>query len=105
MHLYGMENVERELKLALSSLSNPDAFSRMGLAGRHWKVLLHGESGTGKTAVLKKVVGGIDFNVVWRRCGQFFNQYLGDSEAALRAAFDDAQAMSPCVLVYDFYLI
>ncbi len=78
----------------------PRLFSRS--PGRRPRgVLLHGAPGTGKTLLAGAAAraAGVAFLPV--RGPELLSKYIGESEAAVRGAFERAQAAAPAMLFFD----
>lgn len=64
-------------------------------------VLFHGPSGTGKTFAAECLASALRLNVIRIRTADILDQWLGGSEAAIRAIFARARTASPCILFFD----
>lgn len=64
-------------------------------------VLLVGIQGTGKSLSAKVVASEFDLPLVRFDIGRVFNALVGESEAQIRQALQDIEAISPCVLWID----
>jgi transitional endoplasmic reticulum ATPase len=84
-----------EEKKQLTSLADT-VFS----SGAHWAegVLLHGSPGTGKSMLLRALAGRFGATYVEVDGTAVFTQWLGESEAELRAAFSRAREVRPVVI-------
>ncbi len=78
----------------------PRLFSRSP-GSRPRGVLLHGAPGTGKTLLAGAAAraAGVAFLPV--RGPELLSKYIGESEAAVRGAFERAQAAAPAMLFFD----
>jgi transitional endoplasmic reticulum ATPase len=69
--------------------------------GRREGVLLSGPSGNGKSALVHALATEVGANVVVVDGSTIFTQWLGESEAALRALFRKAHDVAPSVVVLE----
>jgi transitional endoplasmic reticulum ATPase len=81
-------------------LQHPDAFADVGLSPSSG-VLLYGEPGTGKSMLARAVAQESGTNLVTVNGPEVFSKWLGQSEEAIRDAFQLARQSSPTVLVLD----
>lgn len=82
-------------------VAHSDTFERLGVDAPRG-VLLHGPSGCGKTAIVKSLLGGLrTSNWIRVEGSAIYSKYLGDSEARVRAMFEEARKLEPCVLFID----
>lgn len=99
----GGYNAQKEqlLKLCEWPILHKNTFAGLGVRPPRG-VLLSGPSGCGKTmmatALLKRLV-----HAAWVHVNgpDLYSKYLGDSEARVRALFEHARALEPCVLLID----
>lgn len=64
-------------------------------------ILLYGAPGCGKSALAAAAAGHCGVRLVRVRGPELLGKYVGQSEAAVRAAFQRAAAAAPCVLLLD----
>lgn len=81
-------------------LRHPEIFYHLGIDPPRG-VLLHGPSGTGKTLIARAVANetGCYFKSIIGT--EIMDKYYGESEAKLRAAFEDAYNNSPAIIFID----
>ncbi|MGO9118384.1 MAG: AAA family ATPase [Desulfomonilaceae bacterium] len=81
-------------------LRHPDIFHKLGIDPPRG-VLLHGPSGTGKTLIARAVAGetGCYFKAISGT--EIMDKYYGESEAKLRAAFEEASKNAPAIIFID----
>jgi len=64
-------------------------------------VMLHGAPGTGKTLLAKALATEAGVNFVSVRGPQLLNQFLGESERAVRDVFSKARSSAPTIIFFD----
>jgi transitional endoplasmic reticulum ATPase len=64
-------------------------------------VMLVGPPGTGKTLVAKALASEAGVNFISVRGPQLLNQYVGESERAVRQVFAKARMAAPCIIFFD----
>jgi transitional endoplasmic reticulum ATPase len=97
----GLDEEIRYLREAIEMpLRHPEAFADVGLnpsAG----VLLYGEPGTGKTMLAHAASHESGANLITVNGPEVFSKWLGESEQAIRDAFQLARQSAPSVVVLD----
>jgi transitional endoplasmic reticulum ATPase len=81
-------------------LRHGDVFARLKLQPTKG-VLLAGPPGAGKTLVAKALATEAGVNFISVRGPQLLNQYVGESERAVRQIFAKARMAAPCVIFFD----
>jgi transitional endoplasmic reticulum ATPase len=81
-------------------LLHPEAFADVGLAPSAG-VVLHGPPGTGKSMLATAVARESGANLVTVNGPEVFSKWLGESEEAIRDAFQLARQSAPTVIVLD----
>lgn len=97
----GLQDAVRKVKeIVQLPLKHPEIFKHLGIDPPRG-VLLYGPSGTGKTLIARAVAGetGCYFKAISGT--EIMDKYYGESEAKLRAAFDDAYKNSPAIIFID----
>ncbi len=97
----GLDEAIRKVREVVQlPLQHPQIFYRLGIDPPRG-VLLHGPSGTGKTLIARAVAGetGCWFRSVIGT--EIMDKHYGESEAKLRAAFDEASKNAPSILFID----
>jgi transitional endoplasmic reticulum ATPase len=94
-----------EAKQALSEavvwpLRHPHVFEKLNLRPTKG-VLLAGAPGTGKTLIAKALATEAGVNFISVRGPQLLNQYVGESERAVRQIFAKARIAAPCIVFFD----
>jgi transitional endoplasmic reticulum ATPase len=64
-------------------------------------VLLHGPPGTGKTLLARALAGESDVNFISVAGPELLNQYVGESEKAVREVFARARQAAPAIVFFD----
>lgn len=64
-------------------------------------VLLYGPPGTGKTLIARSVASEVRAHFILINGPEIMKKYLGESEAALREIFEDAQRNAPAIIFLD----
>ncbi|MEV6925200.1 AAA family ATPase [Dactylosporangium sp. NPDC051485] len=90
----GAQLKSRLLRFGRASLEPGSPLARQG-------ILLYGESGVGKTALAEGLAGELGANLVVLRPTDVFSKWLGESEEAIRDAFELARNLRPAVVVLD----
>lgn len=81
-------------------LRHPEVFARLGIDAPKG-VLLHGPPGTGKTLLARAVAHETEAYFTHISGPEIMGKYYGESEARLRAFFEDAQRHAPSILFID----
>ena len=104
---YNYKNVgglNREIEVLQNTielpLNQPTLFSDFGVTPPRG-ILLHGPPGTGKTMLLRCVANSIDAHVLTISGPSIVSKYLGETEAALRDIFNEAQRYQPSMIFID----
>ena len=97
----GLDDVVHYLRRTIEMpLLHPEAFVDVGLSPASG-ALLHGASGTGKTLVAMALAQESGANLVTVNGPEIFSKWLGQSEEAIRDAFQLARQSAPTVLILD----
>lgn len=97
----GLHDVKRELQEAVEwPMKHPGLYDKLG---HHMPrgILLHGDSGTGKTLLAKAVATESEANFVSVRGPELLSKWVGESERGIREIFRRARQGSPCVIFFD----
>lgn len=94
------EAIRKVREVVQLPLKHPEIFYRLGIDPPRG-VLLHGPSGTGKTLIARAVASetGCWFKSVVG--SEIMDKHYGESEAKLRAAFEDAYNHAPAIIFID----
>jgi transitional endoplasmic reticulum ATPase len=97
----GAEEAKQALAEAVIwPLRHPQVFDRLRLQPTKG-VLLAGPPGTGKTLIAKALATEAGVNFIAVRGPQLLNQYVGESERAVRQIFAKARMAAPCIVFFD----
>jgi transitional endoplasmic reticulum ATPase len=97
----GLDDAIRKVQEVVQlPLQHPEIFLQLGIDPPRG-VLLHGPSGTGKTLIARAVAGetGCYFKAISGT--EIMDKHYGESEAKLRAAFEDACKNAPAIIFID----
>ncbi len=97
----GLDEAIRKVREVVQlPLKQPKIFYRLGIDPPRG-VLLYGPSGTGKTLIARAVAGetGCYFKAISGT--EIMDKYYGESEAKLRAAFEEAYQNAPAIIFID----
>ena len=91
--------LDRELETILSSLQQEfsDSSKRKMMTG----LLLYGPSGTGKTLLAESLPLRLGVPLVRIVGPEIFSKFYGETEKKLREKFQQAESLSPCLLLLD----
>lgn len=94
------KEIRRVREMIELPLKYPEVFEKLGIEAPRG-VLLHGPPGCGKTLIARAVAreSGVYFTQI--SGPQIMHKFYGESEAHLRAIFDDAQANAPSIAFID----
>ncbi|MBI4495109.1 MAG: AAA family ATPase, partial [Chloroflexi bacterium] len=99
----GYDDVKREVREALEPLTNGELRERLVRAGIEPTrgILLYGPPGTGKTLLGRSAASELGVGFVLVAGPEVLNKYVGDSEAGVRNAFEEARKCAPSILFFD----
>ncbi|KAK9768589.1 AAA+-type ATPase [Basidiobolus ranarum] len=96
--------LEKEVKIVREMvelpLQNPDIYHRFGLKPPKG-VLLFGPPGTGKTLIARAVASETQSHVICVNGPEILSKFYGETEAKLRAIFEEAEENSPTIIFID----
>jgi len=81
-------------------LRYPEVFERLGIDAPKG-VLLHGPPGCGKTLIARAVANETSAHFIHISGPEVIHKFYGESEAHLRALFEDARAYAPSIVFLD----
>ncbi|HMK34985.1 MAG TPA: AAA family ATPase, partial [Desulfomonilaceae bacterium] len=94
------EAIRKVREVVQLPLKHPEIFFQLGIDPPRG-VLLHGPSGTGKTLIARAVAGETGCYYKSMSGTEIMDKYYGESEAKLRAAFEEAYKNSPAIIFID----
>ena len=92
--------IQRIREMIELPLRYPEIFERLGIDAPRG-VLLHGPPGTGKTLIARAVANETDAYFTSISGPEIMSKWYGDSEARLRAVFEEAQRNTPAIVFID----
>ncbi|CAI4228258.1 unnamed protein product [Auanema sp. JU1783] len=97
----GMEEQKKLLtEVLLWPTKYSELFGKCGITlGRG--VLLHGQSGCGKTLLANSFASFTEFNVISIKGPELLSKYIGSSEENVRNVFERARSQTPCIVIFD----
>lgn len=96
-----LEAIQEELDLYIvQPIVNPTLYKSLGLQIPSG-VQLFGPPGCGKTLVAKAVANRSDASFLSIKGPELLNQYVGNSELAVRKVFQRARSSAPCIIFFD----
>lgn len=96
----GIEEAKEELYEIVDFLKDPEKYAIAG-AKVPRGVLLEGPPGTGKTLLARAVAGEADVNFLSASGSEFIEMFVGVGAQRVRALFNEAKKLSPCVIFID----
>ena len=97
----GLSNqIQRIREMIELPLRYPQVFERLGIEAPKG-VLVYGPAGTGKTLIARAVANETDAYFTNISGPEVISKWYGDSEARLRAVFEDAQRNAPAIVFID----
>lgn len=96
----GLDDVKKDLKLAVEYLKNPQDFSAIG-AQMPTGMIFYGSPGTGKTMLAKAVAGEAGVPFFHKSGSDFVELFVGKGAKTVRDLFTEARKNAPCILFID----
>ena len=81
-------------------ITHPEIFKKLGIRP-HKGILFYGPPGTGKTLLARAVARESGAHFVGVSGPEILNKFWGQSEAKLRAIFNEARTKSPAIILFD----
>jgi transitional endoplasmic reticulum ATPase len=94
------KEIQRIREMIELPLKYPQIFQRLGIDAPKG-VLLHGPPGCGKTLIARAVVNETDAYFVHISGPEIMGKFYGESEARLRAVFEEGSANAPSIVFID----
>ncbi|MBT3319685.1 MAG: 26S protease regulatory subunit [Clostridia bacterium] len=97
----GIDNIVQEVRevIELPIIAN-NIFEHYHIKP-HKGILLYGPPGCGKTLIAKAIANEINAHFVTVNGPEIINKFLGQSEANLRAIFEEAKKLTPSIIYFD----
>ncbi|XP_052871682.1 nuclear valosin-containing protein-like [Anopheles cruzii] len=96
----GMDRLLKELCELLLHVKHPEIYRQIGLPPPRG-FLLHGPPGSGKTLLAQAIAGQLNVDLIEIPATELIAGVSGESEERIRDVFEQAAALSPCVLFID----
>lgn len=96
----GLEDVKKDLKLAVEYLKNPQDFTNVG-AKMPTGMIFYGSPGTGKTLLAKAIAGEANVPFFHKSGSDFVELFVGKGAKTVRDLFAEARKKAPCIVFID----
>lgn len=96
----GYATTKANLQFMVSCMKNPAQLREAG-AKIPKGVIFYGPPGTGKTLMASAVAGTAGVHFLTINASAFINTYVGTGAQAVRALYEDARSLAPCVVFID----
>lgn len=96
----GLEDVKKDLKLAVEYLKNPQEFTAIG-AKMPTGMIFYGSPGTGKTLLAKAIAGEAGVPFFHKSGSDFVELFVGKGAKTVRDLFAEARKKAPCIVFID----
>lgn len=96
----GLKNAKNELKEIVDFLKNPKKYERMG-ARLPKGILLHGESGSGKTLLARALANECGGRFIYANGSEFIEKFVGVGAQRVRQLFERARECVPAIVFID----
>nr|WP_238134321.1 CDC48 family AAA ATPase [Calderihabitans maritimus] len=94
------KEIQRIREMIELPLKYPELFNRLGIEAPKG-VLLYGPPGTGKTLIARAVANETDAHFFHVNGPEIIHRFYGESEAKLRAIFEEASKKAPSIIFLD----
>lgn len=95
------EDTKRELMTLQRILEDPKGYKKRWGLEPPLGAVLHGPPGTGKTMIARTLAHSAGYAFVAPSPAELNSMWVGESEKAIRALYDQARANAPCVVFLD----
>ncbi len=92
---------KRDLMTLQRILEDPKGYKRRWGMEPPLGAVLHGPPGTGKTLIARTLAQSAGYAFLAPSPAELSNKWVGDSEKAIHALYDEARASAPCVIFLD----
>lgn len=96
----GLDDVKKDLKLAVEYLKNPQDFTAIG-AKMPTGIIFYGPPGTGKTLLVKAMAGEAGVPFFHKSGSNFVELFVGKGAKNVRELFNEARKKAPCIIFID----
>lgn len=96
----GLDDVKKDLKLAVEYLKNPQDFTTIG-AKMPTGIIFYGPPGTGKTLLAKAIAGEAGVPFFHKSGSDFVELFVGKGAKTVRDLFNEARKKAPCIVFID----
>jgi len=97
----GLEETKKEFKETVQyPIQHKDLYDKFNTKPPSG-ILIYGPPGCGKTMIAKALATEAELNFISVKGPEFFNMWVGESEAKVREVFDKARQAAPCILFID----
>ena len=98
----GLDNIKRTIAQNVYFWENPEEAAKFGITPIR-RILTVGVPGTGKSAICEATANALGLDLARTGVSQVMNSFVGQSEANMRAVFNQIRAMAPlCVWIDEF---
>lgn len=94
-------DAKRELMTLQRILEDPKGYKKRWGLEPPLGAILHGPPGTGKTMIARTLAASAGYEFVAPSPAELNSMWVGESEKAIRALFEQARANAPCVVFLD----
>jgi len=98
----GLDNIKQVIERNVYFWRNPEEAEKYGISPIR-RMLVVGVPGTGKSAICEATANALNLDLARTGVSQVMNSYIGQSEANMRAVFQQIKIMAPlCVWIDEF---
>ncbi|CAO3622952.1 unnamed protein product [Cunninghamella echinulata] len=99
--IFGIDNIIEDIKTSvIHPFHHPEQYTQLGITPPRG-ILLHGQTGTGKTMICSALANEADINYIFVDSTQLRSKVVGESEKNISTLFHQARSNSPCILFID----
>ncbi len=98
----GLDNIKKVIERNVFFWQNPEEAEKYGISPIR-RILTVGVPGTGKSAICEATANALNLDLARTGVSQVMNSFIGQSEANMRAVFQQIKVMAPlCVWIDEF---